>query len=100
MAEIKPAEISAILRKQKVLNLVLRQEVEQYCQVEMVLLVLRLSNVQYGELVEFDNGLEAIVLNLKKTMLVWYFRTINRNQRRIYCKKNTTYCFSKQESKW
>jgi F-type H+-transporting ATPase subunit alpha len=34
---------------------------------EMVLLVFtRLSNVQYGELVEFDNGLEAIVLNLEE----------------------------------
>jgi F-type H+-transporting ATPase subunit alpha len=27
---------------------------------------LRASNVQYGELVEFDNGLEAIVLNLEE----------------------------------
>jgi F-type H+-transporting ATPase subunit alpha len=31
----------------------------------MVLLVYGLSNVQYGEL-EFDNGLEAIVLNLEE----------------------------------
>jgi F-type H+-transporting ATPase subunit alpha len=32
----------------------------------MVLLVFTGSNVQYGELVEFDNGLEAIVLNLEE----------------------------------
>jgi hypothetical protein len=56
--------------------------------------------MQYGELVEFENGLEAIVLNLKKTMLVWYFRTINRNQRRIYCKEHNVLLLLKQESKW
>jgi F-type H+-transporting ATPase subunit alpha len=29
-------------------------------------------NVRSGELVEFENGVRAIALNLKKTMWVWY----------------------------
>jgi F-type H+-transporting ATPase subunit alpha len=61
MAEIKPAEISAILRKQ-VEGFESGATLEEvgYFKLEMVLLVYGLSNVQYGELVEFDNGLEAI----------------------------------------
>ncbi len=31
-----------------------------------IALIYGLSNVQYGELVEFENGLEAIVLNLEE----------------------------------
>jgi uncharacterized protein YkvS len=34
----------------------------------MVLLVFTGYLMQYGELVEFDNGLEAIVLNLKNNV--------------------------------
>jgi F-type H+-transporting ATPase subunit alpha len=67
MAEIKPAEISAILRKQvegfesgATLEEVGTVSWRWYCS------CLRASNVQYGELVEFDNGLEAIVLNLEE----------------------------------
>src|SRR6218665_3557103 len=69
MAEIKPAEISAILKKQL-------SDFESGATLEEVGTVLNvgdgiariygLSNVQYGELVEFDNGLEAIVLNLEQ----------------------------------
>ena len=69
MAEIKPAEISAILRKQV-------EGFESGATLEEVGTVLNvgdgiarvygLSNVQYGELVEFENGLEAIVLNLEE----------------------------------
>ncbi len=98
MAEIKPAEISAILKKQV-------ESFESGATLEEVGTVLNvgdgiarvygLSNVQYGELVEFENGLEAIVLNLEEDNVgVVLFRTINWNQRRFYCQKNTTYCFS------
>jgi F0F1-type ATP synthase alpha subunit len=52
-----------------------------------------LSNVQYGELVEFDNGLEAIVLNLEEDNGCGTFRTI-KESKKVLCKKNTTYCFS------
>lgn len=69
MAEIKPAEISAILRKQ-VENFesgATLEEVGSVLQVgDGIARVYGLSNVQYGELVEFDNGLEAIVLNLEE----------------------------------
>jgi F-type H+-transporting ATPase subunit alpha len=69
MAEIKPAEISAILKKQL-------SDFESGASLEEVGTVLQvgdgiarvygLSNAQYGELVQFDNGLEAIVLNLEE----------------------------------
>jgi F-type H+-transporting ATPase subunit alpha len=66
MAEIKPAEISAILRKQvEGFESGATEEVGTVLQVGDIS-CLRASNVQYGELVEFDNGLEAIVLNLEE----------------------------------
>jgi F-type H+/Na+-transporting ATPase subunit alpha len=69
MAEIKPAEISAILRKQveSFESGATLEEVGTVLQVgDGIALIYGLSNVQYGELVEFDNGLEAIVLNLEE----------------------------------
>ncbi len=69
MAEIKPAEISAILRKQVegFETGATLEEVGSVLQVgDGIALIYGLSNVQYGELVEFDNGLEAIVLNLEE----------------------------------
>jgi F-type H+-transporting ATPase subunit alpha len=69
MAEIKPAEVSAILKQQLTgldasasLN-----EVGTVLQVgDGIARVYGLSNVQYGELVQFDSGLEGIVLNLEE----------------------------------
>ena len=69
MAEIKPAEISAILKKQVegFESGATLEEVGSVLQVgDGIALVYGLSNVQYGELVEFENGLEAIVLNLEE----------------------------------
>jgi F-type H+-transporting ATPase subunit alpha len=69
MAEIKPAEISAILKKQVegFESGATLEEVGSVLQVgDGIARVYGLSNVQYGELVEFDNGLEAIVLNLEE----------------------------------
>ena len=69
MAEIKPAEISAILKKQ-VEGFESGATLEEVGSVltvgDGIARVYGLSNVQYGELVEFDNGLEAIVLNLEE----------------------------------
>ena len=69
MAEIKPAEVSAILREQLA-------GVQTQAQLEEVGTILQigdgiaraygLTNVQYGELVEFENGLQAIALNLEE----------------------------------
>ena len=69
MASIKPAEVSAILKQQLAgfeasasLN-----EVGTVLQVgDGIARVYGLSNVQYGELVEFSDGLEGIVLNLEE----------------------------------
>ena len=69
MAEIKPAEISAILKKQVegFETGATHEEVGSVLQVgDGIARVYGLSNVQYGELVEFENGLEGIVLNLEE----------------------------------
>ena len=69
MAEIKPAEISAILKKQLsgFESGTSLEEVGTVLQVgDGIARVYGLSNAQYGELVQFDNGLEAIVLNLEE----------------------------------
>ena len=69
MAEVKPAEISAILKQQlsgfeagASLN-----EVGTVLTVgDGIVRAYGLSNAQYGELVEFEGGLEGIVLNLEE----------------------------------
>ena len=69
MSQIKPAEVSAILKKQLIgldasASL---DEVGTVLQVgDGIARVYGLSNVQYGELVQFDSGLEGIVLNLEE----------------------------------
>jgi F-type H+-transporting ATPase subunit alpha len=69
MAAIKPAEVSAIL-KQQLTNFEAKaslNEVGTVLQVgDGIARVYGLSNVQYGELVEFEGGLEGIVLNLEE----------------------------------
>ena len=69
MASIKPAEVSAILKQQLTdfdASATL-SEVGTVLQVgDGIARVYGLSNVQYGELVEFEGGLEGIVLNLEE----------------------------------
>ena len=65
MAEIKPAEISAILKQQLsgFESGASLEEVGTVLQVgDGIARVYGLSNAQYGELVQFENGLEAIDL--------------------------------------
>ena len=69
MAEVNPAEISAILKKQL-------KDFDSTSSLDEIGSVLTvgdgiaraygLSNAQYGELVEFSNGTQGIVLNLEK----------------------------------
>ena len=69
MAQIKPAEVSAILKKQLtgLEASASLDEVGTVLQVgDGIARVYGLSNVQYGELVQFDSGLEGIVLNLEE----------------------------------
>ena len=69
MASIKPAEVSAILKQQLAgfEGSASLDEVGTVLQIgDGIALVYGLSNVQYGELVEFDAGLEGIVLNLEE----------------------------------
>jgi F-type H+-transporting ATPase subunit alpha len=69
MANIKPAEISAIIKKQLTGSDVAPSldEVGTVLQVgDGISRVYGLSNVQYGELVQFENGMEGIVLNLEE----------------------------------
>ncbi len=69
MAEVNPAEVSAIL-KQQLSSFeagASLDEVGTVLQVgDGIARVFGLSNAQYGELVEFDSGLQGIVLNLEE----------------------------------
>lgn len=69
MAEINPAEVSAIL-KQQLANFDTQSNVEEVGTVlqigDGIARVYGLENVQYGELVKFSSGVEGIVLNLEE----------------------------------
>ncbi|QOR74254.1 F0F1 ATP synthase subunit alpha [Cruoricaptor ignavus] len=69
MAEINPAEVSAIL-KQQLANFDTQSDVEEVGTVLMIgdgiARVYGLTHVQYGELVRFESGVEGIVLNLEE----------------------------------
>ena len=69
MADVKPAEISNILREQLAgfKSEAELQEVGTILQVgDGIARIYGLSNVQSGELIEFDNGVRGIVLNLEE----------------------------------
>jgi F-type H+/Na+-transporting ATPase subunit alpha len=69
MANIKPAEVSKILKQQLegIQTGVELEEVGTVLQVgDGIARIYGLSNVQSNELIEFENGIEAIVLNLEE----------------------------------
>ena len=69
MAEVKPSEVSAILREQLsgMKTVAELEEVGSVLQVgDGIARIYGLTNVQYGELIEFENGLRAIALNLEE----------------------------------
>jgi len=69
MANIKPAEVSKILRQQLegIQTGVELEEVGTVLQVgDGIARIYGLSNAQSNELIEFENGMEAIVLNLEE----------------------------------
>ena len=69
MADLKPAEISAILREQLsgVKTEAELQEVGTVLQVgDGIARIFGLNGVQYGELIEFDGGMRGIALNLEE----------------------------------
>ncbi len=69
MAEVKPAEVSAILRQQ-LSGFKSEAELEEVGTVlqvgDGIARIYGLNNVQSGELIEFENGLQGIVLNLEE----------------------------------
>lgn len=69
MAEIKPAEVSAIL-KQQLSNFDDKASLDEVGTVltvgDGIANVYGLSNAEYGEIVEFDGGLEGLILNLEE----------------------------------
>ena len=69
MIEVRPAEVSAILREQ-LSGFKSEAELEEVGTVltigDGIARIYGLTKVQSGELVEFDNGLEGIVLNLEE----------------------------------
>jgi F-type H+-transporting ATPase subunit alpha len=69
MAEINPAEVSSILREQLagVKSAAQLEEVGTVLQVgDGIARIYGLSNVESGELIEFDNGVRGIALNLEE----------------------------------
>ena len=69
MAQVKPDEISAILRQQLagVTSAAELEEVGTVLQVgDGIARIYGLTQVQAGELVEFNNGVQAVVLNLEE----------------------------------
>ena len=69
MAEVNPAEVSAILKKQLsgFEATATLDEVGTVLQVgDGIARIYGLTNVQSGELIEFENGIKAIVLNLEE----------------------------------
>ncbi len=69
MANIKPAEVSKILRQQLegIQTGVELEEVGTVLQVgDGIARIYGLSNAESNELIEFENGIEAIVLNLEE----------------------------------
>ena len=69
MAQVKPAEVSAILRQQ-LSGFKSEAELEEVGTVlqvgDGIARIYGLTNAQSGELVEFNGGLQAIVLNLEE----------------------------------
>ena len=69
MAEINPAEVSAIIKKQ-LSGFEAKASLDEVGTVlnvgDGIANVYGLANAQYGELVEFESGLEGIVLNLEE----------------------------------
>ncbi len=69
MANVKPAEVSAILKKQ-LTNFEATASLDEVGTVltvgDGIARVYGLTNAEYGEMVEFDGGLEGIVLNLEE----------------------------------
>ena len=69
MAEIKPAEVSAILREQLsgFTSETELQEVGTVLQVgDGIARIYGMNGVQYGELIEFESGMQGIALNLEE----------------------------------
>jgi F-type H+-transporting ATPase subunit alpha len=101
MAEIKPAEISAILRKQV-------EGFESGATLEEVGTVLQVGDgiarvyglSVFGELVEFDNGLEAIVLNLEDNVGVVLLGPSVGIKEGSIAKRTQRIASLKWESKW
>ncbi|MCB0785423.1 MAG: F0F1 ATP synthase subunit alpha, partial [Flavobacteriales bacterium] len=69
MAEVKPAEVSAIL-KQELAGFRTEAELEEVGTVlqvgDGIARIYGLNSVQSGELIEFASGLQGIVLNLEE----------------------------------
>ena len=69
MAEVKPAEVSAILR-QELSGFKSESQLEEVGTVlqvgDGIARIYGLTHVQSGELIEFENGLKSIALNLEE----------------------------------
>lgn len=87
MSQIKPAEVSAILREQLAGNQSEAdlQEVGTVLQVgDGIARIYGLSNVQAGELIEFENGVRGIALNLEEDNVERCCSSLRESSRRVH----------------
>ena len=89
MAQIRPDEVSSIIKGQ-LANVHTEAQLEEVGTVlqigDGIARIYGLTSVKAGELIEFENGVNAIVLNLE-TRQCWSgtFRRLHRYQRRRHC---------------
>ena len=92
---IKVSEVSDVLRKQLegIDTRVQLDEIGTVLQVsDGVARIYGLRNAEANELLEFENGIKAIVMNLEEDNVGAVFGTNRPNQRRIHRKAYQTYC--------
>ena len=74
MAEVKPAEVSAILREQ-LSGFKTQSQLEEIGTVlqvgDGIARIYGLTNAQSGELIDFENGVQGVVLNLEPSAFLW-----------------------------
>ena len=102
MAEIKPAEVSAILREQ-LSGFKTEAELEEVGTIlqigDGIARIYGLGSVQYGELIEFDNGLQGIALNLEEDNVGAVLLELNHVKEGDTLKEPTESHLSKLEKK-
>jgi F-type H+-transporting ATPase subunit alpha len=96
MINIKPAEISEIL-KQQLEGFKSEAELEEVGTVlqvgDGIARIYGLSNVESNEMIEFESGIKGIILNLEEDNRCGFTWPFGRSKRRRYGKTTSANCF-------